>query len=250
MRKKTLCATASALLTLAPAALLAQAEIVMIPFESVPGDTAFAVGTGEPIELQADTEVAGDLGATGQVASDTGFRFPDGSVQVTAGAGTPGATANAGLYSNTIADFSPPNAFTEVCVKGGGVLFDIRAAGEPTAGGNCVPGDTGWIIERSERNDAGGVPWVEARMDCLRDGMRLPEPFEWQFSCFNDSDFAMIDMKSGSEWGSNSVTLTSASSFVGIEVPVLGIESCIRGRNASIANITGTSGTAGYRCVR
>lgn len=160
---------------LSATAVAAQGEIVSIPFETIPENTSFA--GSEPIELQADTEVTGDLHATGELSTDTGLRFPDGSFQATAGGGAgAGLTANAGLYGNTIADITPPNAYTEICVKNGDVFFDIHAAAEPTAGGNCLPGDTGWIIERFERDAGTALSWTNARMECLKDGCACPSP--------------------------------------------------------------------------
>lgn len=248
MRSKTLCATASALLVLAPAALLAQAEIALIPFESVPGDTAFAVGAGEPIELQADTEVAGDLSATGEIASDTGFRYPDGSVQVSAGVGGQGVTANSGFYSNTIVDFSPPNAFTEVCFKAGSVSFDIHASGESTTGGNCLPGDTGWVLERFERPVDS---WTAARAACRLDDMRLPEPFEWQFSCENSGLFALDDMADGWEWASNtSLQLLNSNGVPTVVATMAGNGGCKFLSTGLIGDSNGVSIAIEIRCAR
>ena len=151
---------------------LAQDEIYSIDFDTIPEGT-LVNGGGAAIDLQGDTNVSGQLAAGGEVRSEVGFRFPDGSLQTTASVGA-SVTANLGMYRNTIVDFAPPNAYTEICIKAGAVQFDIHAALESTQGGDCLPGDVGWIIERLERDLGAQVSWSSARLECLKDGMRLP----------------------------------------------------------------------------
>ena len=247
MRKTLLCLMATTLLTL-PLSSFAQTEIAAIPFETIPEGVDFVAG-GQPIGMQADTAVTGQLSATGTVSSDTGFLFPDGSVQVTAGVAASGASANEGLYGNTIPDISPPNAYTEVCFKGGTFESDFHDGGESTAGGDCIPGDTGWIIERFVRTTA---TWTAAKAQCLMDGLRLPEPFEWQFSCDNAAEFALVGMTDAFEWSSNTASSQFITSSLGsVYASVMGGGSCAR---AGIAGLGLTSsdgrGSFPYRCVR
>ena len=114
-------------------------------------------------------------------------------------------TSNDGLYSNTIFDGTPPRPYTEVCFVDGAVRSDVHYVSEPTDGGNCLPGDIGWIIERDERPD---LVWFDAKMTCLLDEMRLPEPFEWAFSCNRQDELGLHDMTGNIEWGSNSSHMT------------------------------------------
>lgn len=221
--------------------------LTAVPFEAIP-DSAAVQGGGEAIGLAGDTEVGGDLDATGEVSSETGFRFPDGSLQVTAGGGS---CSDSGVYDNRIPDFSPPNAYTEVCLKGGAVEYDIHSGGEPTTGGDCLPGDIGWVIERFERG--GGAPqrWFGARHACLLDGMRLPEPYEFQLSCDHSDFLAVNDMSDGWEWSSNeSIPLVSQSGNAGVATSILGSGSCYRGSWGWVgrSNLNGEMNS--FRCVR
>ena len=231
-------------LTIAISALAGEPEIVAITFDQVPAGTEF-VGSST-IELQGDTAVTGDVSVTGEVSSNTGYRFPDDTVQASA-AETTGASANLGLYNNRIADISPPLAYTEICIKDEQVMSDIHGTGEPTAGGSCLPGDLGWIIERFERGSA--ATWTTARMECLKNGMRLPEPFEWQFACINSGEFAISDTTDNHEWASNS-TNALATSVGWVFASVMGNGSCSHGTFQSVASTNGTSNVHAYRCVR
>lgn len=248
MKKKVYTVAFSALL-FSRAVVPAQTEIATIPFETIPEGSVFVGSTGT-IELQSDTVVTGTLGVTGTVSSDSGFEFPDGTVQVTAALANASLTANQGLYNNTIVDFSPPNAYSEICIKGGAVFFDIHATGESTSGGNCIPGDTGWVIERFER-DGGAVSfWTAARMECLKDGMRLPEPFEWQLTCESSGLAATSAMTDNFEWSSNTVGHVFNGNEVFLVVPTLGGGSCRHGTANSITFSNGTPAERVYRCAR
>lgn len=238
--------TLSLSLTITTSALAGEPEIVAITFDEIPAGTEF-VGSST-IKLEGDTAVTGDVSATGEVTSDTGYRFPDGTVQTSA-AETTGASANLGLYNNRIADISPPLAYTEICIKDGQVMSDIHGTGEPTAGGSCLPGDLGWIIERFERD--GGTPtnWTTARMECLKNGMRLPEPFEWQFACDNSGEFAISDMTDNFELASNT-TRAGFTSVNFLYAPLLGNGTCSHVSVAPVGNSNGLRGDGSYRCVR
>ncbi len=231
----------------------AQGEISSIPFDSIPAGTSFISGGGAAISLQADTAVTGDLSTTGEISPGAGIRFPDGSVQTTASPAGAGTTANAGLYSNTIADFTPPLAYTEICVKAGAVSFDIHAAGESTAGGNCLPGDTGWIIERFERDGGATFSWTAARMECLKSGMRIPEPFEWQATCDDNALYEASSMEDNWEWASNSVIAlridNTSPAVASILAPLMGNGSCNLGGHGTAADRDGTRHSNQLRCA-
>ena len=108
---------------------------------------------------------------------------------------------NTGQYSNQIPRGNPPAAFTEICFMDGAVESDQHSSAESTNGGNCAPGDIGWIIERDER-----APkcWDAAKAECLKAGMRLPEPFEFHYSCRNTATFGLNAMTGNYEWATNS----------------------------------------------
>ena len=123
---------------------------------------------------------------------------------------TTGLTLNSGMYDNRIPEGSYPYAYTEICFKGGNILNDQHSGGQSTAGGNCLPGDVGFIIEQNDRSEF--RVWTIAKENCLRDGMRLPEPFEYQVAAFNSSDFGITYGRK--EWISNSVFPDSFGNLV------------------------------------
>ena len=157
-------------------------------------------------------------------------------------------TANDGMYDNRIADMTPPLAYTEVCFKGGSTQYDYHAVSESTAGGNCLPGDVGFIIERDQRT---GAMWVAARQNCLNFGMRLPEPFEWQLSCNNRATWNIWSMTNGNyEWASNSAQVIPVDLLRAVVVINFG-NTCGRAGTGTIAFSTGDNqGIKTYRCVR
>ncbi|MDA8021282.1 MAG: hypothetical protein MPN21_27930 [Thermoanaerobaculia bacterium] len=229
-----------------PVPAFAQGEITGIPFDTIPGNVTIE-GGGASIGLEADTEVAGDVRATGEMSSDVGYRFPDASLQTTAAASA-SVTGNLGLYGNTIAEMSPPNAYTEICIKGGTVLSDIHAGSESTAGGNCLPGDAGWIIERFERNSGAPEFWESARLECLKDGMRLPEVFEWKVACGDAALFALANMVDNVEWSANATI--SVGGAGGVFATSLGNGSCNWGSPSTVSNDSGNASDNHYRCAR
>lgn len=227
----------------------AQEPIADVPFDSVPAGATVVSGPASPIGLLADTRVSGELDAAGEVATGVGIRFPDGTLQVTAATAAIGLTANQGLYSNRIPDVSPPNAYTEICFTNGAVMFDIHAIGEPTAGGFCAPGDTGWVIERFERLGGTTRTWTDARVECLLDGMRLPEPFEFQFACNNAALFALDSMTDDSEWASNATQLDTNPGLGFVAAIVLGAGACSDGTRGSVARGDTIQNQYPVRCV-
>lgn len=246
---------AVALFLLLPSVSLAQEEITSIPFDSVPPGVQVTSGPTAPIDLQGDVDIAGQLETVGEISTSGGIRFPDGTLQVTATNSALGQSANAGLYSNTIADLSPPNPYTEICIKAGEISFDIHGgANEPTTGGNCLPGDIGWILERSERDSGTAASWTDARMECLKDGMRLPEPFEWRFACDDSNTYAVNELTDDWEWVSNSVKIVYKGTDVGPDTTFAGVQisgngSCSHMAFGSLGRNTGVSENYRYRCA-
>ena len=216
----------------------APGEILDVSFEEIP---AGVVLQSDPIGLQGDSNVSGQLSVT------TGVEFGDGSIQTTAATTPEGASANAGLYNNRIPSFTPPNAYTEICIKGGALLADIHVISEPPSGGSCEPGDLGWIIERDQRE---AVTWARARLACLFDGMRLPEPFEWQLSCEEAASFGLNEMTDDREWAANSAIPQYNGSITGLGAAVFGLGSCSNGTWNWVANSSGASNSHAFRCIK
>jgi hypothetical protein len=143
-----------------------------------------------------------------------------------------------------------PRLLRSYCFKG------AAPAAEPTSGGNCSPGDTGWIIERFERDAGTSFTWAQARMECLKSDMRLPELFEWQISCEDGALFALSDMEDDWEWSSNAsetirLTLDHSSDQVLATAPLAGNGSCLHATHGVHAsNSGGSPSTATIRCIR
>ncbi len=226
---------------------LGENEIQAIPFETIP-DGVSAVAAGG-ITLDANVSVSQGITAGGAIqAAAVGFQFPDGTIQSTAAISTIGTTANSGLYGNTIADITPPLPFTEICLKQGQVLGDIHIVSEGTTGGSCEPGDIGWIIERDQRS---ATTWDSARIECLLIGMRLPELFEWLYSCNNAALFGLNDMEGDWEWSSNSlVPRQFGGVYSGGGVSTAGNPTCRHGGWGWAPRHDGTSESLEYRCIR
>ncbi|MEM8995609.1 MAG: hypothetical protein AAGF23_12560 [Acidobacteriota bacterium] len=196
-----------------------------------------AGGESAQIVLEGDTAVAGSMTVQGLVSTDAGVRFPDSTIQTTASPGG-AATANQGLYSNRITAFAPPYAYTEVCFGDSGFRFDVHSIGESTDGGNCLPGDTGFVIERAERDDGALVTWLAAKSACLAHGMRLLEPFEWQFACDNAAVLELERMTFNQwEWVSNS-SVPSILEYYAFYALGFGNYSCLTMRGGRTATVS------------
>ncbi len=231
-----ICMSAALVLSLLPASLFAQLTAMSeISFDTLPEDVTISSAT---ILLDGPTDVNGNL-------SVDSVSFPDGSVQTSAALGGGSFSANNGIYENRIVDFTPPNAFTEICIKNGGVQYDVHSVSESTAGGQCVPGDLGWVIERDERP---ALSWTLARMECLKVGMRLPEAFEYQFSCLDAVVFGLSDMTDDPEWASNTAR-DAYNGRHGVGVNVLGGGSCGIASWGWVGSTNGSTSNS-YRCVR
>ncbi|MEO0422616.1 MAG: hypothetical protein AAF184_09795 [Pseudomonadota bacterium] len=156
-------------------------------------------------------------------------------------------TANAGLYANRIPDRTFSRAFTEVCITGGGVLFDQNEAGESTQGGACRPLMKGWVIERDQREAA---TWTEARVACTIDDMRLPEAMEWQYSCFNADTFGLLNMIGEWEWAGNTTIGYEPNPTRGIGANMFGSGACEDGTRGFVGREDEFARVEQFRCVR
>ena len=156
-------------------------------------------------------------------------------------------SANQGHYSNQIAAEAPALPYTEVCFDGSGWLSDSHPGGESPVGGQCSPGDIGWMIEHQER---GPRTWSEAKAACLRDGMRLPEPFEFKVSCQNALSFGLAEMANNDEVVSNTAHYVWTGVHLALAVPRLGDGSCSRGKPVIIGDEGGGESLTDFRCVR
>lgn len=224
----------------ATATVSGQDEITSIDFDTVPAGTQF---TGPSIVLDGPVE------ASGVLQLNAGIVFPDGTVQTSAVNQEiiRSFSATVGLYDNRIPDFTPPNPYSEICVKSGVVVADIHFVSEPPDGGQCAAGDVGWIIERNERFSA---TWDEARMDCLKDGMRLLEPFEFRISCRDADTFGINDLADDWEFASNTTQLFSSGGFHSVSVPIMGSTSCNAASVRVVGNNVGETDVALFRCAR
>lgn len=232
------------------------AQSTELSFDIVPGNYRF-VSQSEPILLQGTVEVSQDLGVDGTVESENGgFRFPDGSLQTTAaidGASMGTLSPNIGLYSNRIPDLSHSASYVEVCFKGGAILNDQHLGGGATSGGNCLPGDVGWIIETGERS---ARTWEMAKAHCLAYGLRLPEPFEFKYCCKEAGPLGMADMTDAWEWAGNTAMLVThnAGGCVydrhGLAAPLFGSGGCNFSVIGWVAVNNGEESSYPFRCAR
>ncbi|MBI4993965.1 hypothetical protein HZC33_03390, partial [Candidatus Wolfebacteria bacterium] len=156
-------------------------------------------------------------------------------------------TANNGMYNNRIADMTPPAAYTEVCFKSGSTQYDYHSTSASTSGGNCVPGDVGYIIEADERSVN---YWEMAKQTCLNYGMRLPEPFEWKLACKNAATWSLINMTGNWEWASNFSLPMFLGNDSGVESAIFGGSGCNYAGWNWVGYGTGYEHSNAFRCVR
>jgi hypothetical protein len=190
------------------------------------------------------------------VQSAGGYRFPDGSEQTTAAADITAVSAlspNVGLYANRIPDLSHSASFVEVCFRSGAILHDQHIGGGATDGGNCIPGDVGWVIETSERS---ARTWEIAKAHCLALGMRLPEPFEFKYCCKEAGPLGMNDMTGNWEWAGNTALLAThnAGGCVvdrhGVAATIFGFAGCHQAGIGWIGVDNAQENTYYFRCAR
>lgn len=160
---------------------------------------------------------------------------------------TTGLSANTGMYDNRIPDESFAAAYTEVCFKGGATQNDRHAQGGTTAGGNCLPGDVGYVIEQRER---ASNYWEQAKKTCLENDMRLPEPFEWKVSCKNSATFGLLSMTGINEWVSNFALPMYHSGYRGIVSAIMGESGCGDAEGGWVGRNDGSHYSYPFRCAK
>mgnify|MGYP001555164085 CR=1 FL=1 len=127
---------------------------------------------------------------------------------------------------------------------------------------NCVESEAfvaltadgrGYCIEKEERQL---YTWQEARMDCAKDGKRLPEPFEWKVACSASKKLGLKNMIGNWEWASSFTTpevlpVNNTGDYQGMGVPVFGNQGCHQGTWEWIGHSKslGENGR-NFRCVR
>ncbi len=160
-----------------------------------------------------------------------------------------------GLYNNKIpSDFVPINAYTMICFKNNQVFNETKLANTNTNTGTlCKPGDIGFIIERDI--SATYVNWDKARSECVKRGMRLPEPFEFIYACKDHSTTVSFYSGSiGQEWASNTPIYNIEFSTIALlAVPVLsgaGTCSFLISGVVSTSQAPHNSDSYKYRCVK
>ena len=118
-----------------------------------------------------------------------------------------------------------PNVpYAEICFKNGETYIESHGANESTEEGDCVPGDTGFIIETKRRSI---LTWRDALDTCLKNDMRLPTVFEWLTTCEYQGRIGGEDIDGSWEWALNYATPTVMSkefekSATGLSAPRLG----------------------------
>ena len=159
------------------------------------------------------------------------------------------ASRATGQYHNKIPHMAFPHPYTEICFTGEGVYADVHsAADESSAGGFCVPGDRGFVIEKNQR---GRTEWFRAKAKCLSDNMRLPEPFEWQISCRHQQQWSLEFSALEQEWGSGLAHPQVLLNREGVGVPVLGGEKgCDYFGILWAGRVSGFQSYSSYRCAR
>lgn len=154
-----------------------------------------------------------------------------------------------GKYNNPIPNIELTQAFTEICFGNGQVRTDQHPEGGATPGGHCRPGDTGWIIEQNQRE--GISRWVDAKVECLTVGMRLPEPFEYLYSCENSAEFGLSDMIGEFEWASNDTLpyFETDNTDNGLLAFVIGRTACADGRASTAIRDDEIQRELEFRCA-
>ncbi len=161
--------------------------------------------------------------------------------------GLSGITANAGMYDNRIPQGSFPLAYTEICFKNGNVYSDSHLGGESTSGGNCEPGDVGYVIEQNERS---ADYWEGAKATCTKINMRLPENFEYKYGCKNAGSFGLSSMTGNWEWSSNEALPMYYGANHGLGTTIIGSSGCSYAGWGIVGNVTGYEPLVSFRCAR
>lgn len=154
---------------------------------------------------------------------------------------------NIGMYANQIPSMTPPAAYTEICFKSGATSFDAHSVSESTAGGNCVPGDIGYILEQNVRTTK---TWELAKEICTQNNMRLPEVFELKLACKNQATWSLTSIGDGNEWSSNQTfSHWQPNSSYDTAVPVMQA-SCAQITLGNVGHSSNSEDSNPYRCAR
>jgi len=156
-------------------------------------------------------------------------------------------TANNGMYRNKITNMVLPTDSTEICFKNGATYYDVHSASQSTTGGNCLPGDIGYIIERNERTS---TYWELAKQICLQNNMRLAEPFEWKLACKNAATWSLNNMTGNWEWASNFALPMYDGSRYGVGAAIFGNSGCRYANWGWVGTNTDREDSNAFRCVR
>jgi hypothetical protein len=254
MRSKTKCFSFGLLLVLLGSLPVRSQPFSQVSLDSIPANSSLA---GAMIQMDGRVAIgpvssAATHAVAGTVESQIGgFAFPDGSTQATAAASSTevgSLSTNSGLYNNRIPLMTGSVAYIEVCFGNGSAATDFNAPGSSTSGGNCNPGDTGWVIEVFDRP---ARVWSEAKFDCALRGMRLPEVFEFQISCIAAASFGLADMTDDKEWvGNSGAIVNDSSTLAGYLALSAGEGNCLKSLPLWVTRADGTAAAVSYRCSR
>ncbi len=158
------------------------------------------------------------------------------------------AAAAIGGYRNVIPRRSFALDFTEVCLVHGGVAFDVHEADDHTEGGNCEPGDPGWVIAREA---FAPLDWRSAAQACSDVGMRLPRVIEWQMSCRHAASAELSTIEGTWEWAQNAAREPRRATRGGQPRQVPGEAICQQARWNYVATFgSDRIGERGFRCAQ
>jgi len=177
--------------------------------------------------------------------NDTNVKVNDTNNKVQA---VSGLTANGGMYDNRIPSGTFPLGFTEICFKSGSVYNDSHAGtNQATTGGNCLPGDVGYIIEQAQRT---ADYWEGAKITCTKNNMRLPEGLEYKYACKNEAGFSLSSMTGNWEWSSNEALPMYNGANYGVGAAVMGGSGCGYATWGWVGYGTGGEDSSAFRCAR
>ncbi len=114
----------------------------------------------------------------------------------------------------------------------------------------------GFCIERDERTAS---LWIDAMRTCLQAGKRLPEPAEWQLSCYHAGTLGLSNMTNNYEWASNFPQLIGSAiykqetnliyQYAEESIPIFGNGGCNKAIVGYIGSVDWPPVNNTYRCV-